>query len=190
MPSANSSTVDCCFEEGCARDPQCYPACREILARVGEAIKAAETAGESECTCSSGNPENYEGPARDCPVHGEPEAPVCSHDRWSKFYEKCMDCGFAPEASASGAKEAPCEGCEHPDHGDDPCGSCPCGHSVPQPAPRRSPYAVAYELQDGSAFEVALPGDATVRADDGLLIIHHAQSPVKGLVQVKPWGDQ
>jgi hypothetical protein len=48
---------------------------------------------------------------------------------------------------------------------------------------------VAYALEDGTAYEVALPGDATIRADDGVLIIMHTQSPVKGLVQTRPWGE-
>jgi len=48
---------------------------------------------------------------------------------------------------------------------------------------------VAYELQDGTQYEVALPGDATLRADDGVLILAHTQSPIKGLIQVRPMGD-
>lgn len=134
----------------------------------------------------------------DAETAGEPEAPVCSHDRWSEHYKKCMDCGFTPETVVSPEPEAPeCgleAGCAHD--------SASCGRecrgvldavkqAITEPkAPRRPPNAVAYVLQDGTPFEIALPGDATVRSEDGVLIVMHTQSPVKGLVQVKPWGDQ
>jgi hypothetical protein len=64
-----------------------------------------------------------------------------------------------------------------------------CLNETPAPEaqpPRRPPYAVAYVLQDGTHYEVALPGDATVCALDGALLITHAQSPVKGLTQARP----
>lgn len=54
----------------------------------------------------------------------------------------------------------------------------------PQPE-RRPPYAVAYSVQ-GHLYEVALPGDATVKAVDGALIIQHHLGPVAGIVQVLP----
>lgn len=50
--------------------------------------------------------------------------------------------------------------------------------------PRRPSYVVSYVLQDGSVFEVAVP-TATVGVFNGALIITH-ESPVKGLVQIKP----
>lgn len=54
----------------------------------------------------------------------------------------------------------------------------------PQPE-RRPPYAVAYSVQ-GHLYEVALPGDAAVKAVDGALIIQHHLGPVAGIVQVLP----
>jgi hypothetical protein len=54
----------------------------------------------------------------------------------------------------------------------------------PQPG-RRPPYAVAYSVQ-GHLYEVALPGDATVRAVDGALVIQHHLGPVAGIVSVLP----
>jgi hypothetical protein len=54
----------------------------------------------------------------------------------------------------------------------------------PQPL-RRPPYAVAYSV-GGHLYEVALPGDATVQAVDGALIIQHALGPVAGITQVLP----
>ena len=56
--------------------------------------------------------------------------------------------------------------------------------SPPQPE-RRPPYAVAYSV-NGHLYELALPGDATVVALDGTLIIEHSLGPVAGIVQVLP----
>jgi hypothetical protein len=59
-------------------------------------------------------------------------------------------------------------------------------HDEPPPQPdRRPPYAVSYSVQ-GHLFEVALPGDASVRAVDGALVIQHHLGPVLGIVQVLP----
>jgi len=55
-----------------------------------------------------------------------------------------------------------------------------------QPLPcRRPPYAVAYELASGEQYEVALPGDATVCAQQGALVITHG-SAVQALIQIRP----
>jgi hypothetical protein len=89
------------------------------------------------------------------------------------------------------------------------CTPCVCGHIVPEhsdalfrhclkcaclryrteePPPQpdnRPPLLVAYSVQ-GHLYEVALPGDATVRAVDGALVITHALGPVAGIAQVMP----
>lgn len=65
-----------------------------------------------------------------------------------------------------------CKGCKG-------CKGCP-----PQPD-RRPPSLVAYSVQ-GHLYEVALSGDAAVRAVDGGLVITHALGPVAGIVQVAP----
>lgn len=72
---------------------------------------------------------------------------------------------------------------------DQECG-CPAYRTEPDfefpPQPdRRPPYAVSYSVQ-GHLFEVALPGDASVRAVDGALVIQHHLGPVLGIVQVLP----
>jgi hypothetical protein len=54
----------------------------------------------------------------------------------------------------------------------------------PQPE-QRPPYAVAYSVQ-GHLYEVAVSGDATVRAVDGALVITHHLGPVAGIVQTRP----
>lgn len=53
--------------------------------------------------------------------------------------------------------------------------------------PRRPPYAVAYAVEGGAQYEVALPGDATVRAVDGALVVTHSR-PVLALTIVRPMG--
>lgn len=50
---------------------------------------------------------------------------------------------------------------------------------------RRPPYAVAYSV-DGHLYEVACPGDATVTAVDGALIIKHGAGQVAGIVGIQP----
>jgi hypothetical protein len=54
----------------------------------------------------------------------------------------------------------------------------------PQPD-RRPPNLIAYSVQ-GHLYEVALPGDATVRAVDGVLVIQHHLGPVAAICQVRP----
>jgi hypothetical protein len=85
----------------------------------------------------------------------EPEAPVLCH------------CGIgAPGECATG-----------------PAG---CGPNSEDPRPpRRPPYAVAYAVEGGAQYEIALPGDATIRAHEGALIITHA-SAVLALTQARP----
>lgn len=63
-------------------------------------------------------------------------------------------------------------------------GSCEPAEAPPQPE-RRPPYAVAYSVH-GHLYEVGVPGDASVRAVDGALIVTHHLGPVAGIVQILP----
>jgi hypothetical protein len=124
--------------------------------------------------------------------------------------QTCRDAGGCPEHPA---REERCEGCGHhegegcgcppeppltPEEEeqapeDDACQDClrgahgPNAHrEEPPPQPdRRPPYAVTYSVQ-GHLFEVALPGDASVRAVDGALVIQHHLGPVVAICQVLP----
>jgi hypothetical protein len=82
--------------------------------------------------------------------------------------------------------------CYHPEDwpGECPClPSCGCCKATPVSAPRRPPYAVAYATVGGAQYEIALPGDASVRAVDGALIITH-DSAVLALSHVRPMEGQ
>lgn len=101
-----------------------------------------------------------------CPEHPEPEAPEC------KYPGGCpLEAGLCPPDKGC-AFDAQLKG----------IAMMPRPEALP---PRRPPYAVAYELQDGTQYEIALPGDATIRAHEGALIITHA-SAVTALTQARP----
>jgi hypothetical protein len=95
-------------------------------------------------------------------------------------YTRCLNCGHIEPEHDILAKRCLV--------GDDEI-RCGCdGYRVEQPPPqpeRRPPYTVAYSVQ-GHLYEVALSGDATVRAVDGGLVITHHLGPVAGLVQIQP----
>jgi hypothetical protein len=59
------------------------------------------------------------------------------------------------------------------------------GEEMEAEPPRRPPYAVAYATEGGAQYEIALPGDATIRAVDGALIITHAGA-ILALTQARP----
>jgi hypothetical protein len=89
---------------------------------------------------------------------------------------------FAPDESLP----EPESGCPHcgADHA---WGDCLAYEEAVREAepPRRPPYAVAYATEGGAQYEIALPGDATIRAEGGALIITHA-SAVQALTQARP----
>lgn len=105
------------------------------------------------------------------------------------------DCTANADDIAPPEPEAP--DCEHPDGCPDRALCAPgCGFAdqlqgvrlMPRPegeSPRRPPYAVAYAIEGGAQYEIALSGDATIRAEDGALIITHA-SAVLALTQARP----
>jgi hypothetical protein len=96
----------------------------------------------------------------------------------------CRDCGRRVPDGSPGVPEGE-DVCGYPNCTCSPESLCP-GAAVPPPQPdRRPPYAVAYSVQ-GHLYEVALPGDATVQAVDGALVIQHAFGPVAGIVRVLP----
>jgi hypothetical protein len=121
----------------------------------------------------------------------EEQAPPDTHDWHHATPEAgltCKACGLAHKNwSGEDCPEAPeNEGvCAHPNCTCAPEALCP-GVAKPPPQPqRRPPFAVAYSVQ-GHLYEVALPGDATVKAVDGALVIQHHLGPVAGIVQVLP----
>jgi hypothetical protein len=94
-------------------------------------------------------------------------------------YTRCLNCGhIVPEHEPHGGLCFVDE-CECMAYRTKPDFELP-----PQPD-RRPPYAVSYSVQ-GHLYEVALPGDATVRAVDGALVIQHHLGPVAAICQVLP----
>ncbi len=170
---AEDSAMDCIHleEGGCCSGPgYCAHGCRDAAGELSRGAQEMATGPEPDCwackhpehtafNCS----EQLDGDDCDCGANApHPEAPKCSHEAWECYglTRKCGNCGERlPDLEP--LPEAPTP-------------------------PRRPPYAVAYGLEDGTQYEIALPGDATVRLDDGLLIVHHTQSPVKGLIQARP----
>jgi hypothetical protein len=109
-----------------------------------------------------------EGPRQGmCLCHVEKEAPKApgeNHDFVS--WEHCDPCARAWDAQLAGVRMIP--------------------RSEPKPPTPRPPYAVAYAVQGGALYEVALPGDATAAAEGGRLVITHSGMPVTGIVRVAP----
>jgi predicted nucleic acid-binding Zn-ribbon protein len=89
-----------------------------------------------------------------------------------------------PPMTPEEEEQAPEDEC--PECGDTgACNGGPCPPASPPQPEQRPPYAVAYSVQ-GHLYEVALSGDATVRAVDGALVIQHHLGPVAGIVQTRP----
>lgn len=115
----------------------------------------------------------------------EEEEAGCAHESWdvtSEWYDhlsmkwhksrRCNDCGEGLDVIFENEPHFP----QNQGKGKRP--------KKPLPK-RRPPYAVAYSVGD-HAYEIALPGDATVAAVDGVLVITHALGPVAGIVQARP----
>ncbi|MFI6873545.1 hypothetical protein ACIBL6_08915 [Streptomyces sp. NPDC050400] len=78
--------------------------------------------------------------------------------------------------------------CRHPEgyEGECPCppGCVCCAARPPQPE-HRPPFAVDYSA-GGHAYQILVPGDASVVAVDGALYVRHAGYPVLGISCVTP----
>lgn len=120
-------------------------------------------------------------------VPAEPEAPTAAQEA---AMDELTHLRQEMEATEPEAPECgPCGQCPHPadEHSIYGCADdCACEWMPPKTQPpRRPPYAVAYATEGGAQYEIALPGDATVRAVNGALVITHA-SAVLALTQARP----
>jgi hypothetical protein len=145
------------------------------------------------CTCPEAVPDWCDICRQDrpCSCDEEPAVPVCTHCQGPHALEDCkgLEEPDAPRCCSCGSadvvyrnyREQPF--CEH-------CSNCTCGHvpceRKPAPPPRRPPYAVAYAVEGGAQYEVAVSGDATVVAEDGALMVLHPKKPVLAIVRVTP----
>lgn len=133
----------------------------------------------------------------------------CDHPRDDHYRQGSRACAWICKCTAFQAPEAPADPPEAEEKGHDFVGPDHCdecahlvamqvqqGRMIPRPeavtieaypAPeRRPPYSVAYAVQGGYEYEIAVPGDAMVIAEDGVLKILHYCRPVAGIVQIKP----
>jgi hypothetical protein len=109
-----------------------------------------------------------------------PEGVDCVFDACPRDPDDCDNgCRAAADELSREASEMACQDCLAGVHG-------PNAHRETPPQPdRRPPYLLAYSVQ-GHLYEVALPGDATVAALDGRLVITHHLGPVAGICQIAP----
>lgn len=132
------------------------------------------------CTCG---PDEVCGDLCEPPLTPEEEEEAaCPHESWE------VSSQWRDEESGKWMKSRRCADCreELTIVRDDEAHEFGGPTEPPPPQPeRRPPYAVAYSVQ-GHLYEVALPGDATVKAVDGALVIQHHLGPVAGIVQVLP----
>lgn len=63
-------------------------------------------------------------------------------------------------------------------------GHCPL-ETPPQPE-RRPPLTVQYSVAGGHPYEVSIPGDASVTAEDGALVIKHPSAEILAITRVAP----
>lgn len=164
----------------------------------------AETAGEPECSHESWEVYGTWRKCADCRHEwDEPEAPTTAQEA---TMQELTDLRQEMEAIELKVPEEPlCHSCgqragtwfdrsvcaEPCGSMHDRCSNCgavtgdACLNEAPTEPPRRPPYAVAYATEGGAQYEIALPGDATIRAHEGALIITHA-SAVLALTQARP----
>ena len=142
----------------------------EQVAKVDAKFAAAEAEHlEPPCVCGHIEPEHEAGLKP--PYTGCNQCSDCSAYRTQPERRPCGR--LASLAGPCSAGDWCCMGLGTPD-----------APAPPQPE-RRPPYAVAYAVQ-GHLYEVALPGDATVEAVDGALVIRHSLGQVAGIVAVNP----
>ena len=136
----------------------------------------------------------------------------CRHDRFRHCFGKVdgacskpsCDCeAYVPVTvetvelpEPDGPEYTSCDACGHiePEHASTTgsCLECAClawRHALdlapPQPE-RRPPLTVAYSVVGGHAYEVSIPGDASVTAEDGALIIKHPSAEILAITRVAP----
>ncbi|MGA4942124.1 hypothetical protein [Streptomyces cinereoruber] len=64
---------------------------------------------------------------------------------------------------------------------------CKGAAPIPPQPERRPPLRVAYSVAGGHAYEVCVPGDVSVTAQDGALIITHPEAQVLAIMRVAPF---
>jgi hypothetical protein len=199
--------------DDCSRTESCPP-CPDEDEEPPMTPEEEEQAPEYRCTCgeTACESELCDCDYAPCPVDHAREASedkgVCPRCKGSAidpehsegggpyeepYLEPCAACQLPPP---EGPEYTPCV-CGHiePDHApapNDDCAVCACSayrtkpdFELPPQPERRPPYAVVYSV-GGHLYEVAVSGDAAVRAVDGALVITHDLGPIAGIVQTAP----
>lgn len=167
--------------------------CR-MFRRQEEPDRTEECSGICLTPADIGLPE-YGGPGvvayshPDCPQHGdpsEPEPPMTPEEEEQAPEDTEWSC--ANEHGCTRLLEDAChQGCRG---AADELTRLGQETEPPPPQPeRRPPLLVSYSVQ-GHLYEVALSGDASVRAVDGALVIQHALGPIAGICQVVPFSKE
>lgn len=183
-PTQPASKAQCAAPKGhCADKDSCQGGCRWAADELSQQTQDMEPEA-LECECPDGWWASGEA------IH-TPGCPRTPEHRRETPPEGWSDCGFAPESP--GSSECGVErGCVY----DRSTCAVQCKgvldavkRAVQAPSLRRPPYAVAYAIEGGAQYEIALPGDASVRAEDGALIVTH-DSAVLALSHVRPMEGQ
>lgn len=148
-------------------EPGCPPACAEAHTYSGSCM--LRSAGPVPCQHNWHSPE-------DCPWAPDeaPAEPPAASIR--DALQRLADRLPPPE----GVECTPCRICgemHEPYMG--------CMQPLPQPE-RRPPLTVQYSVAGGHPYEVSIPGDASVTAEDGVLIVKHPSAEILAITRVAP----
>lgn len=148
---------------------------------VHKHVYAYQTGGVFKCSCGAVRLLTDPGAEPPLTPEEEEEAPCANESGCYRQHTNDCEHGWrhAADELSREANEMACQDCLAGVHG-------PNAHRESPPQPdRRPPYLVAYSVQ-GHLYELALPGDATVAALDGRLVITHSLGPVAGICQIAP----
>lgn len=190
----------CCFVAGVRCTHGCAAAADELSQQTQDMEQLASGGPDEQCENCGHRHEEHQDSNAVC-LWRVPYRAVCGCQRFVQpgapvpVREDCGVCG-EPHDSMD-CPGPPIRGCDHPDGCQFQGAGClrMCAYEgmfrpeSSAPAPRRPPYAVAYATEGGAQYEIALPGDASVRAEDGALIVTH-DSAVLALSHVRPMEGQ
>lgn len=132
---------------------------------------------------------HHEGEGCGCPEHEYVSPEHCDRCAGDQAEPKEPPCGACGQFAESWFDRSICaEPCGSMHYRCSNCGAvvghCPL-ETPPQPE-RRPPLTVQYSVAGGHPYEVSIPGDASVTAEDGALIIKHPSAQILAITRVAP----